>query len=86
MDIIAGVAQLVRASACHAEGRGFKSHHSRTSGLKTAKAVFSHSGEPYFSGSNALIFASKAGYLSLIGTSHSTGSMLRMWFFIVQFK
>ena len=24
-----GVAQLVRASACHAEGRGFKSHHSR---------------------------------------------------------
>ena len=25
----AGVAQLVRASACHAEGRGFKSLHSR---------------------------------------------------------
>ncbi len=25
----AGVAQLVRASACHAEGRGFKSRHSR---------------------------------------------------------
>ena len=24
-----GVAQLVRASACHAEGRGFKSRHSR---------------------------------------------------------
>lgn len=24
-----GVAQLVRASACHAEGRGFESHHSR---------------------------------------------------------
>ena len=25
----AGVAQLVRASACHAEGRGFESRHSR---------------------------------------------------------
>ncbi len=24
-----GVAQLVRASACHAEGRGFESRHSR---------------------------------------------------------
>ncbi len=27
-----GVAQLVRASACHAEGRGFESRHSRHSG------------------------------------------------------
>ena len=26
---LAGVAQLVRASACHAEGRGFESLHSR---------------------------------------------------------
>ena len=25
----AGVAQLVRVSACHAEGRGFESRHSR---------------------------------------------------------
>gem|GEM_PF-6850612 len=28
-----GVAQLVRASACHAEGRGFESHHSRHSSI-----------------------------------------------------
>ena len=28
---IGGVAQLVRASACHAEGRGFESRHSRHS-------------------------------------------------------
>ncbi len=33
-----GVAQLVRASACHAEGRGFEPLHSRH--LKTASAVF----------------------------------------------
>ncbi len=37
----AGVAQLVRASACHAEGRGFKSRHSRHSqvwdGLRKSK-------------------------------------------------
>ena len=30
-DYQGGVAQLVRASACHAEGRGFESLHSRQS-------------------------------------------------------
>ena len=29
-----GVAQLVRASACHAEGREFKSRHSRQSNFR----------------------------------------------------
>ena len=28
-SLTGGVAQLVRASACHAEGRGFESRHSR---------------------------------------------------------
>src|SRR5208282_1650650 len=32
----AGVAQLVRASACHAEGRGFESRHSRQSLCRAA--------------------------------------------------
>ena len=34
-----GVAQLVRASACHAEGRGFEPRHSRHFGHKIAPAL-----------------------------------------------
>jgi hypothetical protein len=34
-----GVAQLVRASACHAEGRGFESRHSRHFSMVASKAA-----------------------------------------------
>jgi hypothetical protein len=37
---VGGVAQLVRAPACHAGGRGFESRHSRHFGLVDAQQTF----------------------------------------------
>lgn len=38
--VLGGVAQLVRASACHAEGREFESRHSRHSNFRIESSLF----------------------------------------------